>query len=110
MRVYSKMAGHMESPDEQQRRLIITDMVLENFKSYAGEQRVGPFHKVSSLFLPLLCFIAIPFNRRIQAIAPPALGSTCSRKCNLLREGLTLPKCCRASPLLLVPMEAANPM
>ena len=28
------------------RRLIITDMVLENFKSYAGVQHVGPFHKV----------------------------------------------------------------
>ncbi|CAK0785709.1 hypothetical protein CVIRNUC_008920 [Coccomyxa viridis] len=39
------MAGDMETSDEQQRRLIITDMVLENFKSYAGEQLVGPFHK-----------------------------------------------------------------
>jgi hypothetical protein len=28
------------------KRLIITEMVLENFKSYAGVQRVGPFHKV----------------------------------------------------------------
>lgn len=28
-------------------RLVIKDMVLRNFKSYAGEQRVGPFHKVS---------------------------------------------------------------
>ena len=27
-------------------RLMITEMVLENFKSYAGVQRVGPFHKV----------------------------------------------------------------
>jgi hypothetical protein len=27
-------------------RLVISEMVLENFKSYAGEQRVGPFHKV----------------------------------------------------------------
>lgn len=27
-------------------RLIIREMVLENFKSYAGAQRVGPFHKV----------------------------------------------------------------
>lgn len=27
-------------------RLVIQDMILENFKSYAGEQRVGPFHKV----------------------------------------------------------------
>ncbi|CAI5503547.1 unnamed protein product [Closterium sp. Naga37s-1] len=29
-------------------RLIITEMVLENFKSYAGVQRVGPFHKCFS--------------------------------------------------------------
>jgi hypothetical protein len=30
-------------------RLFIKEMVLRNFKSYAGEQRIGPFHKVSSL-------------------------------------------------------------
>ena len=30
------------------RRLVISEMVLENFKSYAGVQRVGPFHKVST--------------------------------------------------------------
>lgn len=28
-----------------QPRLFIREMVMENFKSYAGEQRVGPFHK-----------------------------------------------------------------
>ena len=33
-------------PEAGSRRLMITEMVLENFKSYAGEQRVGPFHKV----------------------------------------------------------------
>ena len=26
-------------------RLVIKEMVLYNFKSYAGEQRIGPFHK-----------------------------------------------------------------
>ncbi|GKE57835.1 structural maintenance of chromosomes protein 4 [Tanacetum coccineum] len=26
-------------------RLFIKEMVMKNFKSYAGEQRVGPFHK-----------------------------------------------------------------
>ncbi|KAG8643227.1 hypothetical protein MANES_11G018150v8 [Manihot esculenta] len=26
-------------------RLFIKEMVMRNFKSYAGEQRVGPFHK-----------------------------------------------------------------
>lgn len=29
-------------------RLIITDIVNENFKSYAGTERLGPFHKVSA--------------------------------------------------------------
>lgn len=33
-------------------RLFIKEMVMRNFKSYAGEQRVGPFHKVGDfLFL-----------------------------------------------------------
>eukprot|EP00899_Mesostigma_viride_P022586 jgi/Mesvir1/3511/Mv11989-RA.2 len=36
------------SPDARRRRLVIKEMVLENFKSYAGEQRVGPFHKCFS--------------------------------------------------------------
>jgi hypothetical protein len=32
------------------RRLVIREMELENFKSYAGKQRVGPFHKASETF------------------------------------------------------------
>ncbi|AET03555.2 putative structural maintenance of chromosomes protein [Medicago truncatula] len=38
----------MESQPESARgrpRLFIQEMVMRNFKSYAGEQRVGPFHK-----------------------------------------------------------------
>ena len=31
------------------RRLVIREMVLENFKSYAGAQRVGPFQWQSFL-------------------------------------------------------------
>ena len=40
-------------------RLVITEMVLENFKSYAGEQRVGPFHKARALYRKgwHLCFL-----------------------------------------------------
>lgn len=30
---------------ERQSRLMISNMVLENFKSYAGAQEIGPFHK-----------------------------------------------------------------
>ena len=35
-------------PSVEGSRLVIKEMVLENFKSYAGEQRVGPFHKVDA--------------------------------------------------------------
>jgi hypothetical protein len=34
-------AGSATAPTK---RLIITRMVLENFKSYAGVQNIGPFH------------------------------------------------------------------
>eukprot|EP00894_Picocystis_sp_ML_P003647 jgi/Pico_ML_1/54164/g4578.t2 len=35
----------MEEPEARKPRLMIREMVLENFKSYAGKQRIGPFHK-----------------------------------------------------------------
>ena len=42
---------HREDDEDAKRRarkprLAIKKMVLENFKSYAGAQHVGPFHKV----------------------------------------------------------------
>jgi hypothetical protein len=41
--------GGGESEPEQRKsgtpRLYIKELVMRNFKSYAGEQRVGPFHK-----------------------------------------------------------------
>ena len=40
----------MENPPRQP-MLVIREMVLENFKSYAGAQRVGPFHKVSQVLI-----------------------------------------------------------
>lgn len=51
-----------ESPRRGSRtpRLFIKEMVMRNFKSYAGEQRVGPFHKVRVYFyLEKLCFFVI---------------------------------------------------
>ncbi|KAJ2849603.1 Structural maintenance of chromosomes protein 4 [Coemansia brasiliensis] len=36
-----------EQLEQSRPRLIITQMVLENFKSYAGRQVIGPFHKVA---------------------------------------------------------------
>lgn len=42
------MASSMDVDQGHQpnKRLMIREMVLENFKSYAGAQHVGPFHKV----------------------------------------------------------------
>jgi hypothetical protein len=41
-------SSQLPLPDAQtpSTRLIISKMVLKNFKSYAGIQEVGPFHKV----------------------------------------------------------------
>ncbi|GJP29429.1 hypothetical protein CLOM_g16692 [Closterium sp. NIES-68] len=44
----STFSGAKQSSNGSHSRLIITEMVLENFKSYAGVQRVGPFHKCFS--------------------------------------------------------------
>jgi structural maintenance of chromosome 4 len=40
-----QMVTETEGP---QSRLMITKMVLENFKSYAGKREIGPFHKCFS--------------------------------------------------------------
>lgn len=37
-------------PGSRVPRLFIKEMVMRNFKSYAGEQRVGPFHKVRGFY------------------------------------------------------------
>ncbi len=36
------------APTQANARLMITKMVLENFKSYAGVKEIGPFHKCFS--------------------------------------------------------------
>ncbi|KAK0209223.1 RecF/RecN/SMC N terminal domain-containing protein [Desarmillaria ectypa] len=38
-------ATQLEEPQGPQRRLVIHKMALVNFKSYAGRQEIGPFHK-----------------------------------------------------------------
>ncbi|XP_031491407.1 structural maintenance of chromosomes protein 4 [Nymphaea colorata] len=39
------MTGAASDRPSRRPRLFIKEMVLRNFKSYAGEQRIGPFHK-----------------------------------------------------------------
>ncbi|KAI3972796.1 hypothetical protein MKX01_019454 [Papaver californicum] len=41
----SNLTGVETTPSSKKPRLFIKEMVMRNFKSYAGEQRVGPFHK-----------------------------------------------------------------
>ena len=73
--------------EAQPRRLIISEMVLENFKSYAGVQTVGPFHKASRL------------------------TSWCPRADAAQQQNSWADTCCscRASPLWLAPMAVASP-
>lgn len=42
---------NIPQPDaREERRLAVKSLVLENFKSYAGVQEVGPFHTVRSVY------------------------------------------------------------
>ena len=99
-------------------RLMIREMVLENFKSYAGAQRVGPFHKVGpatrparrrhrprrpdSWCLAARCTVGLHRNGLVPhaVLLPPAACIT---------QPLTLPLLRRASPLWWAPTAAASP-
>ena len=36
----------IDVPNDNVPRMVMSKMVLENFKSYAGVKEIGPFHKV----------------------------------------------------------------
>lgn len=38
-------------PVKNSKRLIVDHIVLENFKSYAGRQMIGPFHQVIKVLI-----------------------------------------------------------
>jgi structural maintenance of chromosome 4 len=44
LRTRSLAIPHVEEPSGPRPRIVITHLVLLNFKSYAGRQEVGPFH------------------------------------------------------------------
>lgn len=47
------------APDAVLKRLVISKMVLINFKSYAGKIEIGPFHKVQfKTWLTIVLFIS----------------------------------------------------
>ncbi|KAL3376499.1 hypothetical protein AABB24_003102 [Solanum stoloniferum] len=44
-------------------RLFIKEMIMRNVKSYADEQRVGPFHKVRCFFFFTVIFVIESIGR-----------------------------------------------
>ena len=46
--IMSSRALQLEEPAGLKSRLVIHKLMLINFKSYAGRQEIGPFHKVES--------------------------------------------------------------
>ena len=71
--IESPVAEDAGAPRQARPRLVIKEMVLENFKSYGGTQRIGPFHHCfSSVVGPngsgKFSAIAVPgFDRHINA-------------------------------------------
>lgn len=65
-----------DAPRRNKPRLAIKKMVLENFKSYAGAQHVGPFHKVSwnsnggsSVFFVLYRVVVVDARDGVETLA-----------------------------------------
>lgn len=61
-----------QPPPEPKQRLVITKLVLNNFKSYAGRQEIGPFHSVSRHITRIVVFILTlnPFSPSQQLWVP----------------------------------------
>lgn len=57
-------------------RLVITHLVLVNFKSYAGRQEVGPFHAVGHKQTDKQTDRHTPYSSSITARRSP-IGSSC---------------------------------
>jgi hypothetical protein len=62
-------------------RLIITHIENENFKSYAGKQVLGPFHKVLEVLLTSSCIVFI--NLRISICHPDNVISFLTTNLNI---------------------------
>lgn len=57
-------------PEAPKQRLVIANLVLNNFKSYAGRQEVGPFHSVRMLFFAFKKFV-LNFVQSFSAVVGP---------------------------------------
>jgi structural maintenance of chromosome 4 len=61
----------VEEPKGPKSRLTIHKMALVNFKSYAGRQEIGPFHKVRLSYTQQFRFIYISFYQSFSSIVGP---------------------------------------
>lgn len=84
-----------EEPSAPKSRLVIHKIVLVNFKSYAGRQEIGPFHKVASILDLYLTSLTIFRSRFLPLSVLMVLGNqTQSMRCYLCLD-IGLPRCDR---------------
>lgn len=65
-------------------RLFIKEMVMRNFKSYAGEQRVGPFHKVRVFFFSFLLSASFVYSQTEVVLGSDEKVSFRETKCVII--------------------------
>ena len=82
----------LEEPKGPCARLVIHKLVLVNFKSYAGRQEIGPFHKVGCFFRSIASSL-ISDSLSLQLSGPMALASLIpSMHCSSCLDTV-LPRC-----------------
>lgn len=63
-------------PQQPPARLMITKMELENFKSYAGEKEIGPFHKVPVVHQPANMVLTLSWQCFSSIVGPNGSGKS----------------------------------
>jgi structural maintenance of chromosome 4 len=97
----SQPAPPPEEPKGPQKRLVIYKMVLVNFKSYAGRQEIGPFHKASRPRFHLANMLRLRGSPSLQLSARTVRESQTrsTRSCSCSDTGRR--RCARANSLSL---------
>lgn len=86
-----------EEPEGPRPRLVIHKIALVNFKSYAGRQEIGPFHKVGGFYYAPSAGLTLVFSHSLRLSAPmdPESLTPSMHSCSFL--GTELRRCAKGN-------------
>lgn len=96
--IFSPVKPKQEEDKGPKPRLVIHKIVLVNFKSYAGRQEIGPFHKVCPILIGILFMLLIvALSHSPQSLGRMAPGNPILSTHYSLYSDIGPPRCARGS-------------